>query len=92
MGLGPEGGGVDYLAARYVGSARIKAAQGDLCAAAERLDAGMEAAEQLQLPRLAAAINNERIRIGNSRPAGGGSAPAIRADHSARRRYRHDNR
>jgi serine/threonine-protein kinase PknK len=63
-GLGPEGGGVDYLAARYVASAKVKAAQGDLGAAAERLDAGTKAAEQLQLPRLAAAINNERIRSG----------------------------
>ena len=62
-GLGPEGGGVDYLAARYVGSAKVKAAQGDLSAAAERLDAGMKTAENLQLPRLAAAINNERIRL-----------------------------
>jgi ATP/maltotriose-dependent transcriptional regulator MalT len=62
--LGPEGGGVDYLAARYVGGAKIKAAQGDFGAARERLDAGMKAAEQLQLPRLAAAINNERIRSG----------------------------
>jgi ATP/maltotriose-dependent transcriptional regulator MalT len=41
-GLGPDGGGVDYLAARYVGSAKVKAAQGDLSAAAERLDAGMK--------------------------------------------------
>lgn len=63
-GLGPEGGGVDYLAARYVASAKVKAAQGDLSAAAERLDAGMKTAENLQLPRLAAAINNERIRLG----------------------------
>ena len=38
--------------------------QGDLSAAAERLDAGMKTAENLQLPRLAAAINNERIRLG----------------------------
>ena len=65
-GLGPDGGGVDYLAARYVGSAKVKAAQGDLSAAAERLDAGMKTAENLQLPRLAAAINNERIRLGGS--------------------------
>ena len=72
-GLGPEGGGVDYLAARYVGSAKVKAAQGDLSAAAERLDAGMNAAEHLQLPRLAAAINNERIRLGI------GVAPAVAA-------------
>ena len=63
-GLGPEGGGVDYIAARYVGSAKVKAAQGDLSAAAERLEAGMNTAEQLQLPRLAAAINNARIRLG----------------------------
>ena len=63
-GLGPDGGGVDYLAARYFGSAKVKAAQGDLSAAAERLDAGMKTAENLQLPRLAAAINNERIRLG----------------------------
>ena len=63
-GLGPDGGGVDYLAARYVGSAKVKAAQGDLSAAAERLDAGMKTAENLELPRLAAAINNERIRLG----------------------------
>jgi len=63
-GLGPDGGGVDYLAARYVASAKVKAAQGDLSAAAERLDAGMKTAENLQRPRLAAAINNERIRLG----------------------------
>ncbi len=63
-GLGPDGGGVDYLAARYFGSAKVKAAQGDLSAAAERLDAGMKTAENLQRPRLAAAINNERIRLG----------------------------
>ena len=63
-GLGPDGGGVDYLAARYVASAKVKAAQGDLSAAAERLDAGMKTAEHLQRPRLAAAINNERIRLG----------------------------
>jgi serine/threonine-protein kinase PknK len=63
-GLGPDGGGVDYLAARYFGSAKVKAAQGDLSAAAERLDAGMKTAENLERPRLAAAINNERIRLG----------------------------
>jgi len=62
--LGAEGGGVDYLAARYVTAARVKAAQGDLNSAADRLDAGMKAAEHLGLPRLAAAITNERIRWG----------------------------
>jgi serine/threonine-protein kinase PknK len=63
-GLGPEGGGVDYLAARYVVSAQVRAAEGDFGAAVERFDAGMKAAEQLQLPRLGAAINNGRIRSG----------------------------
>lgn len=62
--LGSEGGGVDYLAARYVIGARTKAAQGDRACAAERLTAGMAAAQQLRLPRLAAAITNERIRLG----------------------------
>ncbi len=61
--LGPEGGGVDYLAARYVVGARIKAAQGDRDAAVSRLDAGMTVAEKLRLPRLAAAINHERVRL-----------------------------
>ena len=55
---------MDYLAARYVASAKVKAAQGNLGTAAELLDAGMTTAEQLQLPRLVAAINNERIRLG----------------------------
>jgi serine/threonine-protein kinase PknK len=62
--FGPEGGGVDYLAARYVGGAKVKAANGDLAAAEEHLDAGMTVAERLRLPRLAAAINNERVRLG----------------------------
>jgi ATP/maltotriose-dependent transcriptional regulator MalT len=62
--LGPEGGGTDYLAARYVVGARIKAANGNRDAAVNRLAAGMQVATQLQVPRLAAAINNERIRLG----------------------------
>ena len=62
--LGSEGGGVDYLAARYVVGARIKAAHGDHSSAVERLADGAKAAEKLRLPRLAAAINNERIRLG----------------------------
>jgi ATP/maltotriose-dependent transcriptional regulator MalT len=62
--LGSEGGEVDYMIAGYVIGARIKAAQGDHRAAADRLAEGMKAAEQLGLPRLAAAINNERVRLG----------------------------
>ena len=62
--LGPEGGGVDYLAARYVIGARLRAIHGDRDSAEERLSAGMRVAEQLGLQRLAAAVNNERIRLG----------------------------
>jgi ATP/maltotriose-dependent transcriptional regulator MalT len=62
--LGSEGGGVDYMIAGYVIGARIKAVQGDRGAAVDRLADGMKAAEQLQLPRLAAAVTNERIRLG----------------------------
>jgi serine/threonine-protein kinase PknK len=62
--LGPEGGGADSLAARYVVGARIKAANGNRDAVVNRLAAGMQAATQLGLPRVAAAINNERIRLG----------------------------
>ena len=62
--LGSEGGGVDYMIARYVTGARIKAVQGDHGAAVDRLADGMTAAEQSRLPRLAAAVNNERIRLG----------------------------
>ena len=62
--LGSEGGAVDYLAARYVIGARIKAVRGEHQAAADRLAAGAKAAVHLRLPRLAARINNERIRLG----------------------------
>jgi ATP/maltotriose-dependent transcriptional regulator MalT len=62
--LGPEGGGVDYLVARYVLGARLRAIHDDRDAAVERLAAGMRVAEQLGLQRLAAAVNNERIRLG----------------------------
>jgi len=62
--LGSEGGGVDHLVALYVVGAKVKAAQGDRGSAVERLADGAKAAEQLGLPRLAAAITNERIRLG----------------------------
>ena len=62
--LGPEGGGVDYLAARYVIGARLRPIHGDRDSAVERLSAGMKVAEQPGLQRLAAGVNNERIRLG----------------------------
>jgi serine/threonine-protein kinase PknK len=62
--LGPEGGGVDYLTARYVVGARLRAINGDRDTAKEHLSAGMGVAEALGLQRLAAAVSNERIRLG----------------------------
>jgi serine/threonine-protein kinase PknK len=62
--LGSEGGGVDYMTALYVAGAKIKAAQGDRGSAVARLADGAKAAEQFGLPRLAAAVTNERIRLG----------------------------
>jgi serine/threonine-protein kinase PknK len=73
------------LAARYVIGARIKAAQGDHNAAVDRLAAGAKAADLLGLPRLAARINNERIRLGIDLPqavaAGLRSARSILGDN-----------
>ena len=66
--LGSDGGGVDYLAARYAIGARIKAAQGDHESAIDRLAAGASAADRLRLPRLAARISNERIKLGVELP------------------------
>jgi ATP/maltotriose-dependent transcriptional regulator MalT len=66
--LGAEGGGVDCMVARYVVGARIKAAHGDRASAVDQLAAGMKTADQLRTPRLAAAINNERVRIGIDLP------------------------
>ena len=68
--LGAEGGIVDFFGARYVIGARIKAAQGDHGAAVDRLAAGAKVADRLQLQRLAAGINNERIRLGIELPEG----------------------
>ncbi|MGB7871610.1 MAG: serine/threonine-protein kinase PknK, partial [Mycobacterium sp.] len=83
--LGSEGGGVDSMIARYVTGARIKAAQGNRGAAVERLADGAKAAEQLRLPRLTAAITNERIRLGIE------IAPEVAARLRATRTIPHDN-
>jgi ATP/maltotriose-dependent transcriptional regulator MalT len=83
--LGSEGAGVDYMIAGYVTGARIKAAQGDRSAAVDRLADGMKAAEQLRLPRLAAAVNNERIRLGIE------IAPEVAARLRATRTIPHDD-
>ncbi len=83
--LSSDLGIVDYLAARYVIGARIKAAQGDRGSALERLAAGATAAQQLRLPRLAARINNERVRLGVELP------PAVTAGLRSPRTIPHGN-
>jgi serine/threonine-protein kinase PknK len=83
--LGPEGGGVDYLSARYVIGARLRAIHGDRDSAVERLSAGMRVAEQLGLRRLAAGVNNERIRLGID------IAPAVADRLRAERAIPHDD-
>ncbi|MGI5128217.1 protein kinase domain-containing protein [Pseudonocardia sp. CA-107938] len=62
--LGTAGGGVDFMIARYAIGARVAAALGDRPTAARRLSAGLQVARELALPRLAARIVNERIRLG----------------------------
>lgn len=62
--LGPEGGIVDFMVARYVTGARIKALRGDADSAVKHLDDGLATADALALPRLRARIENERLRLG----------------------------
>ncbi len=83
--LGTDGGIVDYLAARYVIGARIKAAQGDHDSAVNRLAAGGKAADQLRLPRLGARVNNQRVRLGIALPQ------AVAARLRSPRTIPHDN-
>ncbi|MFI6953613.1 hypothetical protein ACIBJI_09055 [Nocardia sp. NPDC050408] len=61
---GPEGGAVEFMSATYGIGTRIAALRGDLEAARERLAEGAKMAHNLALPRLAARIVNERVRLG----------------------------
>ncbi|MCK8669644.1 protein kinase [Rhodococcus sp. HM1] len=61
--LGAEGGVVDFKIARFVVGARIAAVRGNRDIAAERLRDGADAAASMHLDRLAAAVENERIRL-----------------------------
>lgn len=61
--LGAEGGVVEMMIARYVIGARIKAVRGDRDAAAERLNDGARVAQSIDLPRLRAHVDNERVRL-----------------------------
>lgn len=62
--LGHEVGFVDMLTATYGLGARIKALQGDIDGARQRLDQGLGLATDMSLPRLTARLINEQIRIG----------------------------
>jgi serine/threonine-protein kinase PknK len=61
--LQEEGGIVEFMVARYVTGARIKALRGDRDAAAKRLDDGAHVAATLGLPRLRAYVEDERMRL-----------------------------
>ncbi|MGX7729902.1 protein kinase domain-containing protein [Rhodococcus sp. 2H158] len=62
--LGTEGGVPDFMIARFVTAARLKALRGDRAAAAALLDEGARAADDYRLPRLRARVINERVRLG----------------------------
>lgn len=61
--LGAESGVADFLIATYATLARIKTLRGDLDEAWSLLCEGAEAATQLGLPRLSAAVDQERVRL-----------------------------
>ncbi|QIS17227.1 serine/threonine-protein kinase [Nocardia terpenica] len=59
-------GPVDFLITTFVIGARVKAVRGDMQTAATRLDEGARIAADRKLPRLAAHIRAERLRLGLS--------------------------
>ena len=61
--LGAESGVVDFMIPTYVTLARIKALRGDIESAWALLDEGGDAAAELRLPRLQAAIQLERTKL-----------------------------
>ncbi|WP_342228430.1 AAA family ATPase [Nocardia wallacei] len=79
--LGPEAGVVDFKLARYVVGARIKALLGDRAAAIRRLNEGARIARSMALPRLAAEVENERVRLGLPPHPEFGSLPVVRYGH-----------
>ena len=54
---------MEFMIARYVTGARIKALRGDRTATVGRLDEGARVAATIGLPRLRAHIENERMRL-----------------------------
>jgi serine/threonine-protein kinase PknK len=62
--LGAEFALVDFMIATYATSGRLKALRREFGAAATRFDVGLKAAERFGLPRLAARIRDEQVRLG----------------------------
>jgi serine/threonine-protein kinase PknK len=58
------GGSVDFMIRHYCLRARILSLQGDRASAASQLDEGVRTADAFSLPRLRAAVDLERIRLG----------------------------
>ncbi|MFE6863785.1 protein kinase [Nocardia sp. NPDC057668] len=67
-------GPIDFLVSTFVIGARVKAVLGDAGAAAARLDEGARIAVERKLPRLAARIRAERLRLELPAEPGAGSA------------------
>ncbi|MFD6389068.1 protein kinase [Nocardia sp. NPDC060259] len=85
-GLSDEGGGgVDFMLATYAVGARVRMLRGDRDGALELLDEGTAHAERLDLPRLAARMRNERVRLGF------GLDPSLTAAILRPRRIRRDD-
>jgi serine/threonine-protein kinase PknK len=62
--LGSEFALVDFMIATYATGGRLKALRREFDSAATRFDVGLNAAERFRLPRLAARIRDEQIRLG----------------------------
>ncbi|MEV0250020.1 protein kinase [Nocardia sp. NPDC050712] len=78
-------GPVDFLIATFVIGARVKAVRGDLYTAAARLDEGARIAEDSRLPRLAAHIQAERLRLGLVEAPGEGELDRLGVFHHSHR-------
>jgi serine/threonine-protein kinase PknK len=77
--MGSEIALVDFMIAIYATGSRVKALTGDVSSAAALLNEGREIARRMDLPRLAARIEDEEVRQGFPRAAsliqGGGPTP-----------------
>jgi serine/threonine-protein kinase PknK len=67
--LGSEFALVDFMIATYAIGGRLKALRREFDGAAARFDVGMTAADQFRIPRLAARIRDEQVRVGMPGPS-----------------------